>query len=61
LAIPNPQRPSVATISSSNRPKRVLFLTLRGFRHTFSGFLHVPRGADPAKFFEAAAFRHPSI
>jgi hypothetical protein len=32
----------------------VLFLTLRGFRHTFSGFLHVPRGGDPEKFFEFA-------
>jgi hypothetical protein len=30
----------------------VLFLTLRGFRHYFSGFLHVPSGGDPAKFFE---------
>lgn len=30
----------------------VLFLTLRGFRHTFSGFLHVPKGGDAAKFFE---------
>jgi hypothetical protein len=30
----------------------VLFLTLRGFRHYFSGFLHVPPGGDPAGFFE---------
>jgi hypothetical protein len=30
----------------------VLFLTSRGFRHYFSGFLHVPPGGDPAKFFE---------
>jgi len=30
----------------------VLFLTLRGFRHYFAGFLHVPSGGDPAKFFE---------
>jgi hypothetical protein len=30
----------------------VLFLTSRGFRHYFSGFLHVPQGGDPAKFFE---------
>lgn len=30
----------------------VLFLTSRGFRHTFSGFLHVPKGGDAAKFFE---------
>jgi hypothetical protein len=30
----------------------VLFLTSRGFRHHFSGFLHVPSGGDPTKFFE---------
>lgn len=30
----------------------LLFLTLRGFRHYFSGFLHVPPGGDPARFFE---------
>jgi hypothetical protein len=30
----------------------VLFLTSRGIRHYFSGFLHVPPGGDPAKFFE---------
>jgi hypothetical protein len=30
----------------------VLFLTSRGFRHHFSGFLHVPPGGAPAKFFE---------
>lgn len=30
----------------------VLFLTTRGLRHRFSGFLHVPDGADPNDFFE---------
>jgi len=30
----------------------VLLLTSRGFRHYFSGFLHVPPGSDPARFFE---------
>ncbi|SDO58706.1 hypothetical protein [Afipia sp. GAS231] len=30
----------------------VLFLTSRGLKHTFSGFLHVPAGADPKDFFE---------
>jgi len=30
----------------------VLFLTMRGLRHYFSGFLHVPPGGDPEKFFE---------
>ena len=30
----------------------VLFLTSRGLKHTFSGFLHVPDGAKPEDFFE---------
>lgn len=30
----------------------VLFFTMRGLKHTFSGFLHVPAGGDPRKFFE---------
>lgn len=30
----------------------VLFLTSRGLKHTFTGFLHVPAGADPKDFFE---------
>jgi len=30
----------------------VLFLTSRGLKHYFSGFLHVPAGADPKDFFE---------
>jgi len=30
----------------------VLFLTSRGLKHYFSGFLHVPPGGDPRKFFE---------
>jgi len=30
----------------------VLFLTSRGLKHYFTGFLHVPPGGDPAKFFE---------
>lgn len=30
----------------------VLFLTSRGLKHRFSGFLHVPPGGDPKKFFE---------
>lgn len=32
----------------------VLFLTSRGLRHTFTGFLRVPPGGDPKKFFEFA-------
>jgi hypothetical protein len=30
----------------------VLFMTSRGMRHYFSGFVHVPPGGGPAKFFE---------
>ena len=30
----------------------VLFLTTRGLKHYFTGFLHVPPGGDPKKFFE---------
>ena len=30
----------------------VLFLTSRGLKHSFTGFLHVPPGGDPNKFFE---------
>jgi len=30
----------------------VLFLTSRGLKHYFSGFLHVPPGGDPQNFFE---------
>jgi hypothetical protein len=30
----------------------VLFLTSRGLKHYFTGFLHVPPGGDPRKFFE---------
>jgi len=30
----------------------VLFLTSRGLKHYFTGFLHVPPGSDPKDFFE---------
>jgi hypothetical protein len=30
----------------------VLFLASRGLKHSFTGFLHVPSGGDPKKFFE---------
>ncbi|WP_426439945.1 hypothetical protein [Bradyrhizobium genosp. P] len=30
----------------------VLFFTMRRLKHAFSGFLHVPSGSDPKKFFE---------
>lgn len=32
----------------------VLFLTSRGLKHSFTGFLRVPPGGDPTKFFEFA-------
>jgi len=32
----------------------VLFLTSRGLKHTFTGFLRVPPSGDPKKFFEFA-------
>jgi len=35
----------------------VLFLTSRGLKHYFSGFLRVPPGGDPKKFFEFAGKR----
>ena len=30
----------------------MLFLTSRGLKHYFTGFLHVPPGGDPKNFFE---------
>ena len=30
----------------------VLFMTYRGLKHYFNGFLYVPPGSDPSKFFE---------
>ena len=30
----------------------MLFLTSRGLKHYFTGFLRVPPGGDPKKFFE---------
>lgn len=39
----------------------VLFLTSRGFRHTFTGFLRVPPNGDPKKFFEFADKPPPQL
>ena len=46
--------PAVTTSSSTKAEDGtyVLFLTSRGLKHYFSGFLHVPPGGDPKKFFE---------
>jgi hypothetical protein len=39
-------------VDRAEKGSYVLFLTSRGLKHTFSGFLHVPAGADPKDFFE---------
>lgn len=39
-------------VDQAEKGSYVLFLTSRGLKHTFSGFLHVPEGADPNDFFE---------
>jgi hypothetical protein len=41
-------------IDETSEGTYVLFLTSRSIRHYFSGFLRVPPGGDPAKFFEFA-------
>lgn len=39
-------------IDDTDQGAYVLFLTSRGLKHYFAGFLRVPPGGDPAKFFE---------
>jgi hypothetical protein len=39
-------------VDQAGKGSYVLFLTSRGLKHHFSGFLHVPDGADPNDFFE---------
>ena len=39
-------------IDQADEGTYVLFPTSRGLKHYFSGFLHVPPGGDPKKFFE---------
>ncbi len=39
-------------VDQTDQGSYVLFLTSRGLKHTFTGFLHVPPGGDPNKFFE---------
>ena len=39
-------------VDQAEKGSYVLFLTSRGLKHYFSGFLHVPDGADPNDFFE---------
>lgn len=39
-------------VDQTDQGSYVLFLTSRGLKHSFTGFLHVPPGADPKQFFE---------
>jgi hypothetical protein len=39
-------------VDQAEKGTYVLFLTSRGLKHYFSGFLHVPAGAKPEDFFE---------
>jgi len=39
-------------VDRAEKGSYVLFLTSRGLKHYFSGFLHVPDGAKPEDFFE---------
>ena len=39
-------------VDATDEGTYVLFLTSRGLKHSFTGFLHVPSGGDPRKFFE---------
>ena len=39
-------------VDQADRGFYVLFLTSRGLKHYFTGFLRVPPGADPRDFFE---------
>ncbi|KRR16742.1 hypothetical protein CQ14_14180 [Bradyrhizobium lablabi] len=42
-------------VDETDQGTYVLFLTSRGLKHYFTGFLHVPPGSDPKNFFE---FKH---
>lgn len=39
-------------VDETDQGTYVLFLTSRGLKHYFTGFLRVPRGGDPKNFFE---------
>ena len=39
-------------VDETDEGSYVLFLTTRGLKHHFTGFLRVPPGGDPKKFFE---------
>jgi hypothetical protein len=49
---PNVSAGNDIVVDQAGKGSYVLFLTSRGLQHHFSGFLHVPDGADPKDFFE---------
>jgi hypothetical protein len=49
---PNVSAGNDIIVDQAGKSSYVLFLITRGLRHRFSGFLHVPDGADPNDFFE---------
>jgi hypothetical protein len=49
---PNVSMGNDIVIDEADEGTYVLFLTTRGLKHYFTGFLRVPPGGDPNKFFE---------
>jgi hypothetical protein len=49
---PNVSARNDIVVDETEEGTYVLFLTSRGLKHYFTGFLHVPPGGDPDKFFE---------
>jgi hypothetical protein len=49
---PNVSARNDIVVDEADEGTYVLFLTTRGLKHYFTGFLRVPPGGDPKKFFE---------
>ena len=49
---PNVSARNDIVVDETEEGTYVLFLTTRGLKHYFTGFLRVPPGGDPNKFFE---------
>ena len=49
---PNVSARNDIVVDETEEGTYVLFLTTRGLKHYFTGFLYVPSGGDPKKFFE---------
>jgi hypothetical protein len=49
---PNVSARNDIVVDETDEGTYVLFLTTRGLKHYFTGFLYVPPGGDPRKFFE---------